>query len=479
MEQPLARNAACLLGAINLSAYVLCPFTDKACIDFESLSRDIKIYYRALDSLVDKGMKLHALKEQQQMAQDFRNIGLGTMGWADMFIKLGLVYGNEASQMITESVAKFLAQECLVLNMKLGFELGDFPKKKNLPIYEESNFAQTLFVKPIKLPHLRNCSMLTVAPTGSISTMLNISSGIEPNFRLKYKRKTIAINGQPKVYDIEAGIVQQYREATNNYTSLPKYFVSSDEVDWKSRLTIQAIIQQYTDSGISSTLNLPKGTTSKTIEQIYLTAWQLGLKGVTVYVDGSRDGILFTEDSSTEMYASKVYKRPKELNAELYFTNVKGKMFVVVIGLLNNKPYELFAYPVKDDANLNITKTFLKGKIVKIKRGEYQFNSPELVINNLELTMEAIEERATTILSSMLLRHNVDIEQIVKTLKKVNPIISSFTAAVCRILNKYIKERTIVNVCPDCGAKLVYTDGCEHCSECEYSKCMLIYKERG
>ena len=478
MEQPLAKDAACLLGAINLSAYVKNPFTDAVYFDYESFSNDFGIYYCELDNLVSKGLKLHALKEQQQQAEAYRNIGLGTMGWADLFIKFGYYYGDENSKRLTEEISNHIAKLALYHNMSLGFQKGNFTAMKHLPIYAESDFVRNLYPNDcIDMKYLRNCSMLTVAPTGSISSMLNISSGIEPNFRLKYKRKTIAINGTETVYDVESGIVQEYRNITNNYGKLPEYFISSESVYWKDRIDIQSIIQNYTDSGISSTINLPKGTKPQDIEQLYLYAWQKGLKGITVYVDGSRDAILFTDDSYLPKYESNVYKRPKELDAELYVTKVKGEAFVVIIGLLQNKPYEVFAYKVQEEDALPEV-SFLKGQIIKIKSGTYQFVSKELTIPCLELRMEAIEERATTILSSMLLRHNVDIEQITRTLKKVNPIISSFTSAVCRILNKYIKEHKVSNVCPNCGNELIHKDGCEQCSTCEYSKCMLIYKER-
>lgn len=479
MEQPLKAGAACLLGAINLSEYVNNPFTDAVSFDYEQLAEDLPIYYRALDNLVTKGLDLHALPIQKKTAEAYRNIGLGTMGWADMFIKFGYCYGDVNSQKLTEEVSKFITKLALFENMRLGFNQGNFPAKKDLSIYSEADFVKNIYPDDcVDVKYLRNCSMLTVAPTGSISSMLNISSGIEPNYRLKYKRKTIAINGTETVYDIEAGIVNQYREITNNYGKLPEYFISAESVDWKDRIDIQAIIQNYTDSGISSTINLPKDTKPQDIEQLYLYAWKKGLKGITVYVDGSRDAILFTEDSKLTTYTSNVIKRPKELEAELYVTRVKGKAFVVIVGLLEHKPYEVFAYKVMEEDALPETSS-IKGQIVKIKSGEYQFISKELTIPCLELRMEAIEERATTILSSMLLRHNVEIEQITRTLKKVNPIISSFTSAVCRILNKYVKERQIINICPNCGATLVYENGCEHCSSCEYSKCMLIYKERG
>ena len=477
-EQPLKAGAACLLGAINLSEYVENPFTDAVYFNYEQLLKDLRIYYKALDDLVSKGLNLHALPIQQKTAEAYRNIGLGTMGWADMFIKFEYFYGDDNSQKLTEEISKFLAKAALLENMKLGYQLGSFPAMKHLPIYSESDFVKNLFPDDcIDIKYLRNCSMLTVAPTGSISSMLNVSSGIEPNFRLKYKRKTIAINGTETVYDVESGIVNQYREITNNYGKLPDYFISSESIDWKQRIDIQAIVQNYTDSGISSTINLPKGTKPQDVEQIYLYAWKKGLKGITIYVDGSRDAILFTEETKLQKYESNVIKRPKELEAELYVTRVKLETFVVIVGLLEGKPYEVFAYKVMEEDALPES-SFITGKIVKIKSGMYQFVSKELTISSLELRMEAIEERATTILSSMLLRHNVDIEQITRTLKKVNPIISSFTSAVCRILNKYIKEYKTVSICPNCGSELIHKDGCTQCSACEYSKCMLIYKER-
>lgn len=205
------------------------------------------------------------------------------------------------------------------------------------------------------------------------------------------------------------------------------------------------------------------------VYNIYLEAWKQGLKGITVYRSGcKREGILVTEKKDETIFApAKAPKRPKELPADLYTVKVNGETFIVLVGLLENKPYEVFTFR----PNLDINVKSLKGTIIKKSKMHYMFKSESLSIPELELANENIEEKAATLYSSMLLRHGVDIKYIIKTAKKVNGNITSFSSAMCRVLAKYITDEHSGEKCPECGAELTRTGGCLECKSCGYSKC--------
>lgn len=489
-EQPLAKNSACLLGAINVSAYVKNAFQEDVYFDFDEFIKDIPIYYEELDKLIDVGIDKHALDVQKEQALNYRNIGLGTMGWGDLFIKFRCVYGDDFSLNLVNNISRCMNKMALYTNCKLGETKGAFKKFKTPEVYKKSQYylftRATKMFNDVDLPKdyestinnftaLRNCSMLTVAPTGSIATMLNISNGIEPIFALEYDRRTVAINGTDTVYRIKSGVVEDYNRLYGEDTPLPDYFIEANSLDAIDRIKVQGILQDHVDSGISSTINLPETTTVEQVHEIFKTAWWQGLKGVTIYVNNSRENIL---SSTTNVSPSKseisIKKRPKELDAELFVTTIKGNKFAILVGKLENNLYELFGYELLDEREL--TKTHYVGKLVKVKKGQYSFVHDSFTLSDLQLAADAIEERATTILVSMLLRHHVEISQIIKVLRKINPIVSSFTSAICRILNKF--ENNPVNskeVCPKCGSPLQHSGGCVQCSSCEYSKCYLFY----
>lgn len=476
-EQPLPTHGACVLSAINLSEYVLNPWTRDVKFDYESLAKDLRHIYLAMNDIVDEGMNRHALPEQREIARKYRNIGIGYQGIADMFIKFGYPYGSDLSKHLLHDVCRFVFVNCTMINIEYGSRFGNFPAFNYENHYEETDIIKWAFKdmdKP-RINALRNCSMLTIAPTGSISNLFGCSGGIEPHFALSYMRHSVVLD---KDYEVVPDIIQQYLtlHPEDSIDNLPYYFVTAADIDPKDRIDIQAIAQQYVDSAISSTLNLPRETTPEDIEQIYLNAWSKGLKGVTVYVDGSRDPILYVNketDESDFITDNHAPKRPKELQAELTVQKAKGFSYAVIVGMLHDRPYEVFAFEMPEGSEIQPT----IGKIIKVKRGQYRFESDTFSINNLQLSTDKVEERAITILCSQLLRHGVDIKYIIKTAKKINPVITSFTSVVCRVLGKYTtSEIDESRKCPECGAPIVKEGGCEHCTKCTYSKCNLLIK---
>lgn len=474
-EEPLPAGGSCLLGSINLSEFVLDPFTDNARVDFDALEKAVFTAVVGLNQVLIEGLELHPLEEQKESVRNWRQIGLGTLGLADMLIKLGITYGSKKSLTTIEEVYRTIAQSAVIQSLELAKTHGCYPvcEKESLV---RSNFIQALglpeaTLKEIKKYGLYNSQLLTCAPTGSIGTMLQVSTGVEPNFALSYTRKTVSLDGKDTYYGVNAKILENYIKAKGEpeLSTLPDFLVTSADIKPIDRIRVQAKLQRFIDASISSTINLPKEATVEDVYNIYLEAWKNGLKGVTVYRSGcKREGILTIEEKKPEEIISvRAPKRPKELEADLHLVKSRGKQFIVLVGLLNNKPYEIWAF----EPNITIGVEGHKGVIIKKSKMHYMFKSEYLQIHELELANENIEEKAATLYASMLLRHGVPIKYVVKTAKKVNNNITSFSSAMCRVLGKYVPTEATGEKCPECGDELIRESGCIHCKKCGWSRC--------
>lgn len=470
-EEPLPAGGSCLLGSINLSEFVLNPFTNEATIDYSSLVDAVKKAVRALNDVLDEGAALHPLEEQRNSVRNWRQIGLGTMGLADMLIKLGLIYGSVSALGMTQEVYKTIAQAAVGESLSLAIDKGMYPEC-NPKLLAESSFINSIglpqsVIEDISKYGLHNSQLLTCAPTGSIATMLQVSTGVEPNFALHYTRRTQSLNGEDTYYEVNAKIVEDFfATPSKGLATLPSYFVESKDIAPIDRIKMQGVLQKYTDASISSTINLPKEATVDDVYNIYIEGWKNGLKGVTVYRSGCyREGILTTE-KPIDIPNTLAPKRPKDLECDCYTVKSQGENFVVCVGLLDNQPYEVFVFRLTNWLKLPQH----KGTITKVEKGKYSLNSDFLHIDNLLDTDINVEEKAATLYSSMLLRHGISIKYIIKTAKKVNQNITSFSSAMCRVLSKYLPVE-VEGKCPECGSDLVHEGGCTHCSQCSYSKC--------
>lgn len=254
-----------------------------------------------MDTVLDENMNNHPLKEQKEMAYNYRNVGLGIMGMHDCLIKLGIVYGSEESKTMIDEIMREMFRVSVIKSSELAKEKGRFPKYDDCVL--DSEIIQKHFtlseLEEFKIVDngLRNCSLLSIAPSGSIGTMLNISTGCEPLFQISYRRKTESLHGEDTYYDVYAGVANEY---INKFETkeLPLYFNTSSDINWKDRIEMQSKLQDHVDTAISSTINLPYEATLEEIEQLYLYAWEQGLKGVTIYRDGcKRSGILSTDNT--------------------------------------------------------------------------------------------------------------------------------------------------------------------------------------
>lgn len=295
-EEPLPAGGSCLLGSINLAEFVC-----DGEFMFDDFYHTIDIAVRALNDILDEGLPLHPLQEQRKSVSDWRQIGLGVMGIADMLVKLHLRYGSDEAIEFCRDISCALANVAMCSSAQLAKEHG-----KPYPKYQSSTI-HTLFVKRnadsitqdyIRKYGLYNSQLLTVAPTGTISTMLGISGGIEPIFAKSYKRKTESLHGEERYYDVLTPIYAEYakKHSLQVTDKFPLWYVDSSEISPIQRVKMQAAWQQGIDASISSTVNLPNSATVDDIYTIYMEAWKNGLKGITVYRSGCmREGVLITE----------------------------------------------------------------------------------------------------------------------------------------------------------------------------------------
>ncbi len=302
-ELPLPEGGSCLLSSINLSEIVEYPFTPEAYINYGKLDEYTRKGINFLNEVLDDGISLHPLPIQRETATAWRPIGLGIMGLADMFLKLGVTYGSSESVTISEKIGSTMINSALQQSAHLAKENGTYPRydKESVlksPFLLKNASEETLTI--VKKYGLRNSQLLSIAPTGTISNMFGISGGIEPIFALSYTRKTEYDGNQE--FEIFTPIVSDFMEVNNisEKSELPPYFVTSHDIDYKSRIDVQSAFQKYFDSSISSTVNLHNSATVNTIKDLYLYAWKKGVKGITIYRDGCmRTGILSTDEELT------------------------------------------------------------------------------------------------------------------------------------------------------------------------------------
>lgn len=254
-----------------------------------------------MNRILDEGLPLHPLKEQRDAVRDWRQIGLGIMGLGDMLIKMGIKYGNQESLDISENIAKIMARAAIIQSAMLAKREGMFPKCSPSSIMKTTyykNIADPMVDFYVSQYGLRNSQLLTIAPTGSISTMLGVSGGIEPLFATEFYRTTKSLHGEDYTYKVFAGIVEEAHEV-QDWIEFPDYIVTSRNLNWEDRVKMQSVWQKYIDAAISSTINLPQETTKEEVFDIYVAAWKAGLKGCTIYRSGcEREGILVVDGNA-------------------------------------------------------------------------------------------------------------------------------------------------------------------------------------
>ena len=547
-EIPLCPYDSCRLIAINLYSYVLNPFTDEARFDFDTFRSHVAAAQRIMDDIIDLEMekiekiiaKIEADPETDEVKQTERNLwnkirtktlkgrrtGVGTTGEGDMLAALGLRYGTEEATSFSVEVHKALALAAYRSSVEMAkergaFEMFDAQREANNPYIGRIREADPQLYEDMVKYGRRNIACLTIAPTGTTSLMCQTSSGIEPVFMPVYKRRRKVNPNDPNIhidYVDETGdafeeyIVYHHKfitwmqvngiEVRNNYTQeeiddlvkrSPYYKATANDINWLEKVNMQGRIQKWVDHSISVTINLPSDVSEDLINDLYMQAWKVGCKGCTVYRDGSRSGVLIAtqKDKKAEekpvlaIEAHQLLKRPIELDADVVrFQNNKEK-WIAFIGLVNNKPYEIFTGLADDEDGIFCPKSVNKGKIIKAidengnKRYDFQFINKR----GYKTTIEGLSDKFNpeywnyAKLISGVLRYGMPIEQVIKLvggLELNSESINTWKMGVERALKKYLPNgmQASGQKCPNCGQEtLVYQEGCLICTSCGTSRC--------
>ena len=512
-EIPLSAYDSCRLISVNLKNFVKQRWTEDAHFDFIEFTSVVRKAMRLSDDLVE--LEVEKLEEILRAADTMderqlwsnlleactkgRRTGLGTHGLADALAGLGLAYDSPEALEVIDRIYGTLKVAAYAQSVDLARERGSFPIF-NWETEKNNDFIQSLpehLREAIKEFGRRNISILTNAPTGSVSIMSQTSSGLEPVFRNWYtRRRKLSHNEADQTADFVDDLGDRWKEFrvfhhnVREYLEqfgleeeeVPDFFTESDGINWQQRVKIQAAIQRHIDHSISSTINLPKGTDPSTVGELYLEGWKQGLKGITVYVDGSRSGVLITNDEKEKdgFPQHGAPKRPKELPCDIHHTTISGEKWVFLIGLWEGKPYEVMG----GLANLiEISRKHKTGTIVKHPRKtmnsvydlRFGEGDDETLIKNVVKVFDNPNNSIFTRMISLSLRHGAKINYVVEQLQKNRESdMFSFSRCIARILKNYIQdgERASEKTCPSCDSEgLVYVEGCVTCTQCGYAKC--------
>ncbi len=517
-EIPLSPYDSCRLIAINLTSFVKNPYTDDARFDFKDFEKTVKQAMRLSDDLIElETEKLQSIvnKVDTQDEKDLwskllsacikgRRTGLGTLGLADALAMLTLTYAGKDSLDMTDKIYEALKIYAYQESVSLAKERGAFPvfdwdKEKNNSFI--SRLPESLKREMSEFGR-RNISLLTNAPTGTCSIAAQTSSGIEPIFRLSYtRRKKLNHNEKDITPDFVDDMGDKWKEfevyhhGISNYWSvhgeasidhLPDYFITSDKIDWNNRIQIQSIIQSHIDHSISSTINLPANTSSEIVDSLYIKAWKNGLKGVTIYVDGSRSGVLVNKDekSPSKIVYRSAPKRSEILDCTVHRATIKGEDWTILVGLMDGQPYEIFGGLSE---YVEIPKKIAYGRIRKRSRktmpSKYDLiigkNGDEITIKDIVSVFDNPNHTAFTRTLSLAMRHGVPVHYLVEQLQKDKDAdLFSLSRVIARCLKKYIADGTKPgngNINCNCESpeqcNVVYQEGCATCLTCGYAKC--------
>ena len=474
-EEPLPAGGSCLLGSMNLSAFV----KDKE-FDEEEFKQAVRICVRALNDVLDEGLPLHPLQEQRDSVRDWRQIGLGIMGLADMLIKMEVTYGSKEAIDICNRIGFIMADTAIAESAIMAKESGAFPKCNidnifKSPYFQENTSEET--IEEVKKFGLRNSQLLTIAPTGTLSTMLGISGGIEPVFANHYVRRTVSLSDHDEYYKVYTPVVQAYMDAhgMEDDENLPEFFVTAQNLDYKQRLNMQGTWQMHIDASISSTVNLPQEFPEEDVYDLYMYAWQIGCKGVTVFRDGcKRLGILTTKEEK-KAESKKVADGERGVVVEVE-DNVVGKKRKLMTGCGSLHCTAFFNPRTGDLVEAYLNKGSTGG------------------CNNFMIGLSRM--------ISLAARSGCDIQSIVDQLKSCGSCPSyavrtstkkdTSKGSCCPMavgfalvemeremkeqLGLYREEKAagpekIINPCPNCGDELQFQGGCNVCKSCGWTKC--------
>ena len=538
-EIPLCPYDSCRLIAINLYSYVDQPFTEHARFNFPLFRNHVRLSQRIMDDIIDlelekidaiydkivadpeieeiKQVELNLWAKIKEKAINGRRTGIGITAEGDMLAALGLQYGSENAIDFSVEVHKIVAIEAYRGSVMLARERGAFP------IYDTKKELNNPYIKRLALadPELyddmvkygrRNIALLTIAPTGTTSLMTQTTSGIEPVFMPVYKRRRkVNPNDKEARIDFVDEMGDSWEEylvfhhkfklwmEVNGYKSNKKYSsdeidalvnkspyakATSNDIDWMAKVRMQGQIQKWVDHSISVTINLPEDATEELVGKLFFSAWESGCKGVTVYREGSRSGVLL---SAKDKKKEGVFptKRPEILEADIVrFQNNKEK-WIAFIGLIDGKPYEIFTGLADDEDGILLPRSVTEGWIIKnrdengVSRYDFQYRNNrgyKTTIEGLSFKFNPIFWNYAKFISSVL-RHSMPIQKIVELITSLQfdvESINTWKNGVARALKKFIPNGTSCEdaKCEGCGSEnVIYQEGCLICTDCGSSKC--------
>ena len=545
-EIPLCPYDSCRLIAINLYSYVDQPFTDKASFNMPLFKQHVAYAQRMMDDIIDleiekvdailkkidsdpepddvKRVERELWKKIRNQSLKGRRTGLGTTAEGDMLAALGIRYGTDHSNAFSAEVHKQLALAAYRSSVTMAKERGAFPvyssvKEANNPFILRVKAADEKLYEDMVRYGRRNIALLTIAPTGSVSICTQTTSGIEPAFNVVYKRRrkvnpndidnhrTIVkdVNGdsfeeylvfhqkflkwaEVNGYDVSTFSSMSDDEINNIVAQSPYYKAMANDTDYIKKVEMQGMVQKWVDHSISVTINLPKDTTQEMVGALYQKAWECGCKGMTVYRDGSRDGVLVStsEKPKEKEKPAANLKRPKELHAEVIRFRNNNEAWVALVGLrADGTPYEVFTGK-SDEERMPMPKSVTHGVIIKnrfedgTKSYDFKYEDCDgypIIISGLNRCFNPEFWNYAKMISAML-RHGIPIENVCDIVGGLNfreETINSWKNGVIRALKKFIKDGTKAKgvICPHCGAEntMEFKEGCLVCTNCSYSKC--------
>ena len=543
-EIPLCPYDSCRLLALNLLSYVDAPFTKEAKFNFEKFKEHVAMAMHLMDDIIDlelekveliinkiasdpededvRRVELELWKKIKDMALKGRRTGLGITAEGDMLAALGMRYGSDEAIDFTVTVHKTLAVEAYRASTMMAKDRGafgvyNFEKEQGNPMVERICEAAPELREMMKQYGRRNIAMLTIAPTGTTSLMSQTTSGIEPVFRPVYKRrrkinpsdkdqvasfidetgekfieyfvfhhqfvKWLEING----YDTTKLQTIKEEELNEWLKASPYYKATANDIDWVAKVKMQGAIQKWVDHSISVTVNLPNEVTEELVADVYRTAWECGCKGITVYRDGCRDGVLLDvnakDKSKKNCSNTSGMRRPESIPADIVrFKNGKED-WIAFVGKQDDRPYEIFTGKIEEDA-MYIPKIITHGNILKVteadgtKRYDFQYQDRYGYINTIGGISRLFDEEFWNYakLISGVLRYGMPIDKVVQLVDGLHldsETINTWKNGVERALKQYIKDGTRgKGRCPQCGQEnMAYQNGCLTCMACGYSKC--------
>ena len=544
-EIPLCPYDSCRLLAINLFSYVDKPFTKEASFNFDLFKKHVARAQRIMDDIIDLELekvdailaKIESDPENEEVkkvernlwlnikkkAEEGRRTGIGITAEGDMLAALGIKYGSEKGNEFSVEIHKTIAVEAYRASVYAAKERGAFPifdserEKENPFILRLKEADEKLYYDMLEYGR-RNIALLTIAPTGTTSLMTQTTSGIEPVFLPVYKRRRkVNPNDKEARVDFVDEVGDSWEEyvvfhhrfkewmkingiATDkNYSQeelneivaqSPYYEATSNDVDWLNKVRMQGAVQKWVDHSISVTINLPNDVSEELVGDLYLEAWQAGCKGVTVYRDGSRSGVLISneekkDEEDHETLTAFPTKRPQVLEADIVrFQNNKEK-WIAFIGLIEGKPYEIFTGIADDEDGILLPRWVEKGLIIKNRnedgssRYDFQYQNKR----GYKTTIEGLSHKFDpeywnyAKLISTTLRYGMPIEKAVEltnSLQLDSASINTWKNGVARALKRYVADGTVARKqkCDNCNSsELIYQEGCLTCKDCGSSKC--------